>query len=545
MAAENDFNPETGEWNASLSGDYLWSNTNFGEAITDVMTPLTWSVLQFTLDDWVFLPGFPTVGNICGYPYLNISIFMTIFRSIGRSRQDLLDFTEGTLYMNLPEEVEIPLIPITWQAFFPMFQHSLRIQLKQKQGASHLPTYLATNPGWFAQMREKLNQESTGSGLASLWQDEIRPHIKRGVWTVLGTVTSSTDYTTRLRQELNKLVDPDHADILFANISDPTGLLPSLGPVVGLSLVARGEMSHESYLERYGHRGPHEFEISAPRPVEDPEWLNAQVERFRASPVDVEELLAKQKASFDNAWESFRSQYPKKANSIRRRLEESARRARLREQARSEYVRDRWMIRLFALRAGELSGLGDDIFFLTLDEALGLLAGDRSATGYIPKRKELYQRYRTLPHYPSLIRGHFDAFQWANDPERRSDIFEEQVVSRGQSLSAILKGSPGSAGQAEGVVRVIDHPRNGDKMQNGEVLVAVQTDVAWTLLFPRAAAVVTDIGAPLSHAAIVARELGIPAVVGCGNATARLKTGDRVRVDGSRGVVEILEPGSY
>lgn len=73
-------------------------------------------------------------------------------------------------------------------------------------------------------------------------------------------------------------------------------------------------------------------------------------------------------------------------------------------------------------------------------------------------------------------------------------------------------------------------------------MVAVQTDIAWTLLFPRVAAVITDIGAPLSHAAIVARELGIPAVVGCGNATTILKTGDRVRVDGANGVVSILGP---
>jgi phosphohistidine swiveling domain-containing protein len=61
--------------------------------------------------------------------------------------------------------------------------------------------------------------------------------------------------------------------------------------------------------------------------------------------------------------------------------------------------------------------------------------------------------------------------------------------------------------------------------------------------FPRAAAVVTDVGAPLSHAAIVARELGIPAVVGCGNATALLHTGDRVRVDGPAGVVQLLSGG--
>ena len=59
------------EWNASLAGDYLWSNVNFGEAVTETMTPLTWSVIQFTLKDWVFLPGYPTVGNIGGKPYLN------------------------------------------------------------------------------------------------------------------------------------------------------------------------------------------------------------------------------------------------------------------------------------------------------------------------------------------------------------------------------------------------------------------------------------------------------------------------------------------
>jgi pyruvate,water dikinase len=78
-------------------------------------------------------------------------------------------------------------------------------------------------------------------------------------------------------------------------------------------------------------------------------------------------------------------------------------------------------------------------------------------------------------------------------------------------------------------------------LRKGEILVTMLTDISWTLLFPRAAAVVTDVGAPLSHAAIVARELGIPAVVGCGDATMRLQTGDRVRVDGGRGTVKILE----
>ncbi|WP_285582060.1 PEP-utilizing enzyme [Herbidospora sp. NBRC 101105] len=75
----------------------------------------------------------------------------------------------------------------------------------------------------------------------------------------------------------------------------------------------------------------------------------------------------------------------------------------------------------------------------------------------------------------------------------------------------------------------------------GEILVTNVTNVGWTPLFPRAAAVVTDVGAPLSHAAIVARELGIPAVVGTGDATSRIRDGARVRVDGSAGTVEVLD----
>jgi pyruvate,water dikinase len=89
-------------------------------------------------------------------------------------------------------------------------------------------------------------------------------------------------------------------------------------------------------------------------------------------------------------------------------------------------------------------------------------------------------------------------------------------------------------------VRRIDRIEDADQVQPGEILVTTITNVGWTPLFPRLAAIVTDVGAPLSHAAIVARELGIPAVVGCGNATMLLKTGDRVRVDGRQGTVEIL-----
>ncbi|MEZ4729695.1 MAG: PEP-utilizing enzyme [Caldilineaceae bacterium] len=89
-------------------------------------------------------------------------------------------------------------------------------------------------------------------------------------------------------------------------------------------------------------------------------------------------------------------------------------------------------------------------------------------------------------------------------------------------------------------MRILQRPKEGDSLLPGEILVAATTNVGWTPLFPKAAAIITDIGAPLSHAAIVARELGIPAVIGCGVATAQLHNGDRVIVDGGQGLVQIV-----
>ena len=129
----------------SLNGDYLWSNVNFGEAVTETMTPLTWSVIQFTLDDWRFLPGYPTVGNIGGTPYLNISIFATLFRVLRRGQEDLLQYMEGTLYMQLPDEMQIPLIKLSAGEMLAVMFTASQVQIKQRRGIRQLPTYLARN----------------------------------------------------------------------------------------------------------------------------------------------------------------------------------------------------------------------------------------------------------------------------------------------------------------------------------------------------------------------------------------------------------------
>ena len=146
---------------------------------------------------------------------------------------------------------------------------------------------------------------------------------------------------------------------------------------------------------------------------------------------------------------------------------------------------------------------------LTVEELLAALTGGTAAYQCIPTRRDAYRGYRELLVLPGVIVGRFDPFAWA-------------------------------AGRVEGTVRRLDRYAEAGELQPGEVLVTQLTNIGWTPLFPRAAAIVTDLGAPLSHAAIVARELGIPAVVGCGDATVRLHTGDRVAVDGAAGRVSVL-----
>jgi pyruvate,water dikinase len=106
------------------------------------------------------------------------------------------------------------------------------------------------------------------------------------------------------------------------------------------------------------------------------------------------------------------------------------------------------------------------------------------------------------------------------------------------SDTALVSGVPASPGRATGSVRLVHGPDDFDELQPGEILVAPLTAPAWTPLFARAAAVVTDVGSAAAHASIIAREYGIPAVVGCGDATSRLRTGMRVTVDGTTGNVE-------
>lgn len=527
------------EINESLGGEALWVNTNVGEAIPDVVSPLTWSIVRALDVESNLIPGYYLwSGNICGRIYSNISQRLSAISAMyGNAKLGLKIL--GEVFGQMPEGLTIPIHPFSrlelLKVMIPRFRHYFK---NYREISKSMSQYIERTPEWCRSTTEKIKKINTKEELLALWKNELEPYSKKAWW---GLITSGTKavLALTLSKKLTKMVGIEDTNTLLSNLRGDSELA-SLGPVLGISKVLKNKMSKEEYLIQYGHRGPHEFELSIPDPMEDVTWLKRQIDEYKKSDTDVEGLLRKQQTQYEDALKRFKDRYPNKVKWFEKQIVKASEGARIREAARSEFVRVFRVIRTFALKTGKLTGIGEDIFFLYINEVEDFLSDRDVKIKNIPARKENYEKYKALPPFPSVIKGRFNPDEWLNDPNKRMDFYDSTLPISTAFDSETLKGFAGAVGRVEGIVRILATPEDGEKLRPGEILVATTTNVGWTPLFPRVAAVITDVGAPLSHAAIVARELGIPAVVGCGNATQRLKTGNRVIVDGGQGVVHII-----
>ncbi|MFD1505101.1 hypothetical protein FE374_10195 [Georgenia yuyongxinii] len=211
--------------------------------------------------------------------------------------------------------------------------------------------------------------------------------------------------------------------------------------------------------------------------------------------------------------------------------------------AREEQARDLTLGWPLLRRCGHALGdhltrqgvIGDreQAFFLTREELTAALNGDATSRARVAAaRRALWERQRrlvaplTLGAPPRLV----------GDPLARA---ADAARTREAVPAGAIVGQPASAGRATGPVRIVTSPEDFTRFAAGDILVAKATSPAWTPLFARAAAVVTDGGTLAAHASLVAREYGIPAVVGTTDATARLRDGQVVTVDGGAGTIEI------
>jgi phosphohistidine swiveling domain-containing protein len=170
-----------------------------------------------------------------------------------------------------------------------------------------------------------------------------------------------------------------------------------------------------------------------------------------------------------------------------------------------------------------------DVFYLTSDELLRI-DPHSSQTAVVADRRQTRADLLAVSVPPA----------WRGRPEVTPATQPDQAVACG-SAPARIEGIGANSGTVVGPVRVVTDVEFAD-VQPGEILVAPVTDPSWAPIMFVAAALDVDIGGLLSHAAVVARELGIPCVMGTGDGTRRLRTGDVVRVDGHAGTVEILHP---
>ncbi|GAA2791338.1 PEP/pyruvate-binding domain-containing protein [Saccharopolyspora taberi] len=166
----------------------------------------------------------------------------------------------------------------------------------------------------------------------------------------------------------------------------------------------------------------------------------------------------------------------------------------------------------------------EDVFFLDFDEAERAVGGaDQRAL--VAQRREVHERELRRRHLPRLL---------------LSDGTEPEATMPAETVPGALSGTSASAGTITGTAKVVRDPV-GARLEPGEILVAPSTDPGWTPLFLTAGGLVMEMGGPNSHGATVAREYGIPAVVAVPDATTTIRTGDRITVDGSAGLVHLPE----
>ncbi len=290
--------------------------------------------------------------------------------------------------------------------------------------------------------------------------------------------------------------------------------------------------SYGAFIERFGHRSVMEGELSAPLWEEDTQTVFAMLRNLRDTGPDSDpEMLEQRQRSLREreTEKALRSLSVPKRAVFKRALSMAQSYVANRERTKSLLVkgtqRARRLVKEVGRRfvdAGHLDKQ-EDVFYLTMEEAKQVAAG------------------AGLPGLKERVAG-----RRAEMERNRSVMLPESFFGRPSPLAVeapaavtSLKGIPVSPGLVSGLARVIMDPRVDGEIEPGEILVAPVTDAGWTPLFLTAAAVVVDIGGPLSHGATVARELGLPAVVNVKLGTRVIKTGQRITVDGSAGTVTI------
>ncbi|MBF6463165.1 aminotransferase class III-fold pyridoxal phosphate-dependent enzyme [Nocardia puris] len=361
--------------------------------------------------------------------------------------------------------------------------------------------------------------------------------VQSDVKQLIDKVDAATGGSTPVLDLMGGLADISHMQLQRGIVA-----LHRVGREHGLDS-AEWDAALAEFLADQGFHADAELDLTCPRWSEDPkrvrDMIAPMLERG-APPADPDVTLVEQRHRYETALAALRDRVRAKAGTrvrYARGLDRQVERMRnyliARERMREFSQRCYAIVRAYVVEAGaRLAAAGtldraDDVFLLTIHELADLVGGRVTIAELAPEiryRGAMYAGYRDLvpPH------------------ELGGGVSEAQGAAPSDGDLTGLGCSPGIA---EGTARVITSLSEIDRLRDGDILVTRFTDPGWTPALGLVSAVVTEVGGMLSHAAVIGREYGIPAVLNVAGATAAIRSGQRIRVDGGTGVITVLESG--
>jgi pyruvate,water dikinase len=543
----------------------VWSNANVGEALPGVATPFTWSVLS-EFSDLGFRRAFGAmgctvprdaelVGDFRGRIYINLTEFSSIMSQIPWIHPSTLVRLGGGQYATELDEVVAERSSTGFFLRLPQTvsryaRENFRLQARVDEFETYFSEERARINGIDPRLLEPSGLDrmlgdvehlldETGSVMLTAYAN-----LLTAVLALIGLLrTFARDQGSGFYRELlSGLEDVASARPGFAlrqiaelALTEPDVVerirTAELSELTVASLPAgRTRDALKRFIEDYGYRGVREAEIAAPRWSEDPTLMFAALRSHLTNTTDLGFRDRGLKRARKEAEDKLKKSVPLMLRpSVTKLLDVVRRFTRMREHLRGHVVEVLGMFRRVALEtsrrieAREPEAGPDAAFFLTLAEVRRVLYDENERVAIRVQRRRLeYERNQALPEPPTTFVGF---------PPAGAAV---------ASTSKRLRGLAASSGVAEGRVRILRDPSHAADFEPGEVLVVAAADTGWAPLFLAASGVVTELGGPLSHAAIILREYAVPAVVNVTNATRSLRDGDLVRLDGDVGTVEIL-----
>ena len=535
----------------------IYTRANVGEVFPDPVTPLTSDTALYLAelgwrDAWERMGAFDLdefppddycqLGVLGGYCYLNASLIRLFGeRAPGLSWQMMDEQFFGVQpgippYEEMPGDVRPDMTEKIGTTFMWVFGQQRLDDL----------TELTDDRAETKALRINRPDLSTLSN-EQLWERfrEMLPIHRRMFAHHLFTTYMATVPVGVISAVAAAVARPDLIMPIISGIGDVDSAAPSHA-MWALSRLdpSSGEFAKgfDEFVHEFGSRGPNEWESRSPSWETKPKLALVAIDRMRQAPDSADPAMqftirAEQRAAASAELLSMVEADPATHGQLAAAIACSAAWLPGRERTKTNNIRVihemRMAMRELGRRMVELGAFDEieDFGFVREAEMPTLFTDPHSLTETIRSRRAEYRNLQELEP-PFVFVGHTEG------PETwpRRDAANVERLAEG----ATITGMPGCPGVAEGTARVILDSNDPSSLQPGDVLIAPITDPSWTPLFVPACAVVVDVGAALSHAIIVSRELGIPCVVSALGATRNIPDGAQVRVDGNTGVVTIL-----